>query len=133
MRDQRIKDNDGFTLIEVITTIVIVGVLASLALPRFGGAIERMRATEGVQILTALLGAQRAYEIETGAYATALADLDVEIPHADNFSVGTITVANDPNNVAEIDRTGGYTLSIDEDGEINCTAGGSITCATAGY
>ncbi|MCK5082363.1 MAG: prepilin-type N-terminal cleavage/methylation domain-containing protein [Candidatus Omnitrophica bacterium] len=128
----KIKKNSGFTLTEITVTIIIVGILASLTLPRFGGVLERVRAAEGVQILTALLGAQKVYEAENGSYSAVLADLDVSIDRAENFGVATIVVQNDATNVAEITRTGGYVLSIDEDGFIGCVDG-VIKCAKAGF
>lgn len=125
------KRKRGFTLSEILMVVVIVGVLIGLALPRFGGTVERVRASEGVHILTALLGAQKAFEFENGSYSGNINNLDISIPTPDNFAAPT--VANNANAVASIVRTGGYTLSIDEDGNIACAAGGSITCAQAGY
>lgn len=126
------KNQNGFTLSEIMVVVVIVAILASVAIPRFTGAVERVRASEGVHILTALLGAQKAYEAENSSYAVDINDLDVEITRAENFNIGSIVVQNNPNNVAQITRTGGYTLSIDEDGVIGCTDG-AITCARAGF
>lgn len=127
-----IKKPDGFTLTEIMVIIVIVGILASVALPRFTGVVERVRAAEGVHILTSLLQAQKAYETENGNFADNPTKLDIEIDRADNFNVGSIVVQDDATNVAQITRTGGYTLSIDEDGTISCTDG-AITCARAGF
>jgi prepilin-type N-terminal cleavage/methylation domain-containing protein len=123
----------GFTLMEIMVVVVIVAALASLALPRFTSTVERVRASEGVQLLTALLGAQKVYQLENGNYANSLASLEVEILRADGFNVGSINVQNNPNNVASIQRTGAYTLRIDEDGNIFCAGGGTFTCTQAGY
>ena len=41
----------AFTLLEVIIVVIIVGVLISLALPRFFMMVERSRAMEAIQIL----------------------------------------------------------------------------------
>ncbi|MCK5014144.1 MAG: prepilin-type N-terminal cleavage/methylation domain-containing protein [Candidatus Omnitrophica bacterium] len=132
MFSRKIKHINGFTLTEIMVTVIIVGVLSSVALPRFTGVFERVRAAEGVQILTALLGAQKAYEMENGFYSAILNDLDVEIDRAENFDITTIVVQNNAANVASIQRWGGYTLSIDEDGNIGCVDG-AITCAFAGH
>ena len=71
MKRKHLQKQRGFTLTEIIVTIIIIGVLASLALPRFGGVFERVRASEGAHILTALLRAQKAYRVEFGVYSTA--------------------------------------------------------------
>lgn len=131
------KRRSGFTLTEIVVTVVIVSVMVSFALPRFTGTFERVRAAEGVQILTALLAAQKAYDAEDGSYTVNLADLDVTIDRAQYFNVGTIAVFDpgDPvaNPIAAITRTGAYTLDINENGDIACSGGGAFTCAQAGF
>jgi prepilin-type N-terminal cleavage/methylation domain-containing protein len=134
----RLKNNAGFTLSEIITVIIIIGITASLALPRFNNTFERMRASEGVQILTALLGAQRAYEFENGAYATNPNLLDVTIDRSSNFLLPpTVDNPGNPANpIARIRRIGGggYWLQINEEGTIDCTnQGDNPSCAQAGY
>ncbi len=41
--------SQGFTLLELIIVIIIVGVLASLALPKYYTLVERARAVEGLR------------------------------------------------------------------------------------
>jgi len=49
----KLKNNkSGFTLLEIIIVIIIVGVLASLALPRFFKTINYSRATEALNIMS---------------------------------------------------------------------------------
>ena len=134
----RKKQNNGFTLAEVIIVVIIMGILATLAIPKFTSTVERVRAAEGIQLLTALLGAQKAFQLENGGnYSTNPALLDIDIPIASNFVVPP-TVANpgDPvaNPIARIRRTAAYWLEINENGLINCVdAGVTFTCAQAGY
>ena len=45
------KSTKGFTLIEIIVVIIIVGVLASVALPRFWSVIQYAYAVEGLSML----------------------------------------------------------------------------------
>jgi type II secretory pathway pseudopilin PulG len=118
-------------LIEIIAVVIIVGILASLALPRMTSTFERFRAAEGIQIITALLHAQKAYRQETGSYTNVLANLDITI---DNPRYFTPLVAN-ANPIAGATRTGNaYTLNMSDVGVITCTDGvGPFTCANAGY
>lgn len=47
-------NNKGFTLIEIIIVIVILGILATLAVPRITGQMESSRAAEAMQMFGAL-------------------------------------------------------------------------------
>lgn len=47
----KLKQKNGFTLLEIIIVIIIIGVLAGLALPRFFKTVETTRATEALRIL----------------------------------------------------------------------------------
>ena len=40
----------GFTLIELMTTVLIIGILASIALPQYRKAVEHSRAAEPLTI-----------------------------------------------------------------------------------
>lgn len=122
----------AFTLIELIFAIVIIGVLASLALPRYTYTMEKMRLAEGLQILETLRSAQDTYRTETGAYTNNPALLDVEINAPANFAMPTVAVA-DP--IATIVRLApaSYTLTIDADGTIKCSGGSPANiCAKIG-
>ena len=111
----------GFTLVEIIIVVTILGILAAVALPHYVGQTERFTAGEGVQTLSTLLLSQKRYALENSdAYATTLASLDVTIPSSSYFDVPT--VANDAGAVASIARnTGAYTLSISDAGAISCS------------
>ena len=123
-----IRPKYGFTVIELVIVIVMLGIVAALALPKVFGPNERIISSEGMQSLMALLGAQKRYFTENNAYAAAVAGLDVSIPASSYFNAPT--VANNAAAVASVARTGGrYTLSIADTGNITCTAG-TLTCAS---
>ena len=130
------KGTRAFTLIELIFAIVIIGILAALAIPRFFQTIEKSRSAEAVNILQALRDAQEVYYLEyNGVYADTPGDLDVTIPVSRNFEVPTVSDSPEP--VASIERDASgyqYTLTIDTDGMVCCigTAPANI-CAILGY
>ena len=58
------KMNKGFTLVELLAAVAIVGVLATLALPRYRAFIARSRAAEPKVNLGTILSLERSYFYE---------------------------------------------------------------------
>ncbi len=54
-------NKNGFTLIEVLTVVIIIGILTSIALPMYTRAIERSRATEAMANIKAMNDSIYAY------------------------------------------------------------------------
>lgn len=75
----------GFTLIELITVIIIVGILASVSYPIYNRAVEKSRTTEALTTLRAILDAQIRQEHEISAYAGSIPELDVNIEDPSKF------------------------------------------------
>ena len=88
------RGQKGFTLVELAIVIVIIGVLASFGVPRFRDAVERSKAGESLNYLSAVRAAQERYHAREGTYASDLSDLDVSIPAPKYFSVGTIAAGS---------------------------------------
>jgi type IV pilus assembly protein PilA len=59
----------GFTLVELMIVVAIVGVLAILAVVGFSKLIGSSRTTEAIGTVNSIRVAQEAYHSETGAYA----------------------------------------------------------------
>jgi prepilin-type N-terminal cleavage/methylation domain-containing protein len=118
--------NDGFTLIEIVVVLIIVSVVAAFGFPSYATHVERVRASEGVQLLTSLLAAQERYRVENNVYATNIANLDIDIPNASNFTVPP-TLRNEAARVAALARSdGSYTLCISSTGVISCDGAANI-------
>jgi prepilin-type N-terminal cleavage/methylation domain-containing protein len=67
----------GFTLLELIVVIIIIGVLAALGIPQYIRVTEKARQAEGVRSLGALRAAQQRYYARYSGYTTGLGNLDV--------------------------------------------------------
>jgi prepilin-type N-terminal cleavage/methylation domain-containing protein len=80
----------GFTLVELAIVIVIIGVLASFGVPRFRDAVERSKAGESLNYLSAVRSAQERFHSREGTYASVMSDLDISIPTPKYFTVGDI-------------------------------------------
>jgi len=75
-----IRTNKGFTMIELMVVIVIMGVLAVLAIPKLTDVITKAKFGEIPIVVGTWEHAMLAYQAETGAPATALSDLPVDDP-----------------------------------------------------
>lgn len=56
----------GFTLIELLVVVLIIGILASVALPQYTKAVEKSRAAEGLAILKYMRTQGEVYMLANG-------------------------------------------------------------------
>ena len=75
--------NSGFTLLEIIIVIIIVGVLASLALPRFFRTVEYSRSAEALTNIAAIRQSIERCYLPRANYANCnnFGNLDAENPN----------------------------------------------------
>ena len=70
----------GFTLIEVLTVVLIIGILTSIALPMYMRSIERSRATEAMTAIKALNDSIYAYYADKGYCPNSFGKLVATLP-----------------------------------------------------
>ena len=62
------RSRRGFTLVELLLVLVILGILASLVLPKFTGRTEQARITAAQTQISTFGTALDAFEVDTGSY-----------------------------------------------------------------
>lgn len=85
------KNNKGFTLMELLVVVFIIGILTSIAIPEYQKAVERSRSAEAQTILETLAKAEERYLMSNGAYTNELSELDVTIPTSTKYFTMELT------------------------------------------
>jgi prepilin-type N-terminal cleavage/methylation domain-containing protein len=101
----------GFTLVELAVVIVIIGVLAAFGVPQFLKSVERAKAAEAFNYLSAVRSAQERFLAKNGVYfesdgapdgttglftpKTGTQNLDITQVPPKYFTVGAITAPAD--------------------------------------
>jgi prepilin-type N-terminal cleavage/methylation domain-containing protein len=74
-RTRRPRCNQGFTLIELMVVVVIIGILSALALARYNVTAHQSKEKEADILLKQVYSLQQAYFANYGSYAATQADL----------------------------------------------------------
>jgi prepilin-type N-terminal cleavage/methylation domain-containing protein len=86
------ESRKGFTLVELAVVIVIIGVLAAFGVPQFLKSVERSKAAEAFNYLSAVRSAQERYVAKEGCYADSATSTNLDITQVapKYFDVGTL-------------------------------------------
>ena len=119
-------DAPGFTLIEILIVVALLGLLLSLALPYYQGYVERGNRVEAIRLLTSAAACQERHRAQAGSYDTTRCAnssgsqhyrLSIE-PEADTSSIAFTLIAeplaqqkNDYCGSFSLDQAGTRTIS----------------------
>lgn len=118
--------SSGFTILEIMIVVVIIGVLASLALPKFYGMVERTRSVEAITVLQEMRMAMERCYISSMTYngcaAKVSADLNVLLTGVNHHFALSGTTSG-PNTWAIILNRNTHELATPDPGtaSINCS------------
>jgi len=70
------RNEQGFTLIELMVVVIIIGILVAIAVPLYGGVQARARENACAANVRTLNGAVAMYHAETGEFPTEVSDLE---------------------------------------------------------
>ncbi len=93
---------EGFTLLEVLIVVLIIGVLTAVSLPQYMKAVERARMTEAVTLLANIAQAQGRKYIQVNRYVTNFMGLDLQFEKGHGVTIYTHEQVNQ--NASEPER-----------------------------
>lgn len=101
----RIAARQGFTLIELMLVVVIVGLLAAFAIPKYGNAKQHGRRAAGKADLHRLVVQQERFYSDAGRYGSLADSAALRVAVSRGNSGFTITLAGEPAGVDGFNAT----------------------------
>lgn len=95
----------GFTLLEMLVVVVILGVLASIAVPSFLNQVARSKQARALMYIGLVNRAQQAFFVENERFATSTAELGFAANHAPPDYTYTVTAQTGSIEVTETRAT----------------------------
>jgi type IV pilus assembly protein PilA len=94
------NSSQGFTLVELLVVIVIIGILTAIALPSFLNQSAKAKQVEAKNNISAINKTQQLWRVENAAFTTDFGDL----------ALGRLVGANDPAYAYTISLANGATV-----------------------
>lgn len=71
---------EGFTLMELLVVVLVIGVLAAVAVPQYQRSVDKSRYSTLMPVAASVRNAQETFYMASAAYSPDLSGLDVSLP-----------------------------------------------------
>jgi type IV pilus assembly protein PilA len=114
--------NQGFTLIELMVVVAIIGILVAIAIPQYAKYQARSRQTEAKIALGSIYVAEQSYAIESGSFSTCVNDIGATQTGANFYyavgfnAIATASCGPNGNLACDLTFSGGATFACQNSG-----------------
>jgi type IV pilus assembly protein PilA len=135
MKNMKQARQQGFTLIELMIVIAIVGILSAVALPAYQDYTTRAKLAEALAVMGEVRTKAAEYHSVNGKFGAGLVITDIGVPDADHPAptVGTIAISSSTDTTIvldfPIDNSGDTDLDGDKFILTGTVANGGVTWA----
>ena len=129
-----ILERVGFTLMELLVVVLIIGILAAVALPQYTRSVDKAELARVEVLVSDVLKAEQLYYLANRAYTNQMEDLDLQWPqfvysnswddvryYKDESSGYAIGLGSKQGVVVAIESMGGMSFWESYDGIRSCT------------
>ena len=78
-------NNKGFTLIEILVVVLIIGILAAVALPKYQIAVKKSEVAQVISLVRIIDKNQKTYYLANNRFADTLEQLDINVSAPDGW------------------------------------------------